>query len=383
MCTPFSNNIYCDEAGFTGNNLLVTDQPYFVFSSVAIELDEARGAVQRAIQDYRLQGNELKGNRVANSHNMRDAAMWLIEKYASSSRIFISEKRFALAAKFFEYVFEPVLASQSSMFYKSRFHRFISNMLYLELTVGGRHAEEVFSGFESMMRKRDFAALESLALTETSESQMSPVLRQVLTFCFCHKPTIESELAGLRDRESDGFAKWILELSTTALFGLLSWWGERIDGIKVYCDSSKPLIASGDFFDVMINRQDKVYFDIDGIEHPITFNLAQPIELVDSRGNPGIQIADVFASSIAYSLKFPDDPFSKKCQEFYESILHVPVFPELDYADLNQPYSFVNALILQELVGRTLKGENLFDQMPEFIVNATQLHRQWLVETSQ
>ena len=119
MDLSLSNEIYCDEAGFTGNNLLIPDQPFFVFSSVAIELDEARDAVRQAIRDYRLQGNELKGNRVANSHNMRDAAMWLIENYASRSRIFISEKRYALAAKFFEYVFEPILSSHSSLFYKN------------------------------------------------------------------------------------------------------------------------------------------------------------------------------------------------------------------------------------------------------------------------
>ena len=34
--------IYCDEAGFTGNNLLDTQQPYFSYASVAIDPDQQR-----------------------------------------------------------------------------------------------------------------------------------------------------------------------------------------------------------------------------------------------------------------------------------------------------------------------------------------------------
>ena len=118
-----------------------------------------------------------------------------------------------------------------------------------------------------------------------------------------------------------------------------------------------------------------------GIRQRITYNLAGPIQMVDSKSFPGIQIADVFASSIAYSLKYEEDRFARECQELYGDVMHPNnIFPELHYADLSERDAFVNALVLEELVDRTLKGKELFEQIPEFIFLAAKAHQQWLLE---
>jgi hypothetical protein len=51
--------IFCDESGFTGQDLLNPDQPYFSYSSVLIDPEEAQQLVAQATADFRL-GNELK-----------------------------------------------------------------------------------------------------------------------------------------------------------------------------------------------------------------------------------------------------------------------------------------------------------------------------------
>jgi hypothetical protein len=53
--------IYCDESGFSGNNLLNREQPYFVLGTVAIPSEEAADLVAKIRTDFRLQGAELKG----------------------------------------------------------------------------------------------------------------------------------------------------------------------------------------------------------------------------------------------------------------------------------------------------------------------------------
>jgi hypothetical protein len=295
-----TKTIYCDEAGFTGDNLLSQDQPYFAFSSVVIDPEEAQATVAQVLTDYRIQAEELKGSRLIKRENGQRAALWMLEKYAKDSSVIVFDKKYSLAGKLFEYIFEPVLASQSSLFYEIHFHRFISNVLYLEFIAREAYAEEILSEFESAMRTTDINMLDGLFTSAGTDAQMSSFLRNVLAFCLCHMDAIVREINSLREHPQT--RNWVLELSGTALHSLLATWGEKIDCMEVYCDRSKPLAAQGEFFDVMINREDKVYIVIDGLSHPLSYKLAQPIQLVDSKTTPGIQIADVIGSSIAYSL---------------------------------------------------------------------------------
>jgi hypothetical protein len=58
------NVIYCDEAGITGNNLLDSEQPYFVFASVNIQSEAAEDLIARTISDHNLNVSELKGSQL-------------------------------------------------------------------------------------------------------------------------------------------------------------------------------------------------------------------------------------------------------------------------------------------------------------------------------
>src|SRR5271157_4905329 len=102
--------IYCDESGFSGNNLLDREQEYFVFASLAMEPEEARCIVDQATRDFRLQGNELKGSRLLRTPQGQRAISLVIKKAASRAKMVIHLKKYALASKFFEYIFEPALS---------------------------------------------------------------------------------------------------------------------------------------------------------------------------------------------------------------------------------------------------------------------------------
>src|SRR5688572_14091461 len=121
-----AKKIYCDESGFTGPELL-RGSPYFTYSSIAIEPDEASELVARIIRDYRIQAAELKGRKMLRHPRGRRAVEDVFKKLAGRTKTGVFEKRFALAGKFYEYVFEPPLAKQSGIFYAARFHLFIAN----------------------------------------------------------------------------------------------------------------------------------------------------------------------------------------------------------------------------------------------------------------
>src|SRR5207249_10209626 len=114
-------------------------------------------------------------------------------------------------------------------------------------------------------------------------------------------------------------------------------------------------------------RTDKAYACIGENRWPLTFNLAGPIKFVDSHEEAGVQIADVLAAAFASALKNPRDVNSRKWIEASGDVMLWSVYPDLDHIDLTQRRPFVNAMVLQELHRRTLKGESLLDGMQDFI----------------
>jgi len=112
----------------------------------------------------------------------------------------------------------------------------------------------------------------------------------------------------------------------------------------------------------------------DQAERPLTFNLARPIEQLDSAETPGLQLADVLCSSIGYALKNPHNPTSKTWLKVANEVLGGPrILPDHRETDLRSRKPFVNAAILRELVDRTVKGKSMFTDMPDFIRGASML----------
>ena len=150
-----AHTIYCDEAGFTGNNLLDEQQPAFAYASVAIEETEADRIVRRLRKGSRLQASELKGARLAKSTRGRaailDALGYIRGRYIAT----FHHKKFSLACKFFEYVYEPVLARYNSLFYKHGFHRFVAALIYMNFILKDEPTTNLVEQFEKFMRSAE------------------------------------------------------------------------------------------------------------------------------------------------------------------------------------------------------------------------------------
>lgn len=375
-----TKTIYFDEAGFTGSNMLSSDQPAFVYASVAIDQPDASYILAEMITRFHLQGKELKGMNLVGHRRGQQAISWLLNKCKGISCIAVSNKKFALAGKFFEYIFEPVLAPNNSIFYALEFHLFIANLLYVLFESKDEHAEDIMNAFQTLMRTQDPSGLEQLLAPIDARIKLGNPLGQILTFVVCHKNQIVEEIKRLS--EIDGLKNWVLELTTTSLFWLLSFWGERFDSIEVYCDKSKPLEINRELFDALIGRQDRIYMKLGKKpEVLLTYNLARPVILVDSIQSPGVQIADILASSIAYGFKNPNDSLSKEWLSLADSMFSSTcILPDLKALDLHEREPFINALVLQELVDRTLKGRSLLVDWDKFLLTAERIYEYSLLK---
>ena len=104
---PLAHTVYCDEAGFTGNNLLDEHQPAFAYASVAIEESEADKVVRRIRADSRLQEPELKGARLAKSTRGRAAILDALRAHFGHVESFLMDRSTLLE-------FEPLWGTEDS-----------------------------------------------------------------------------------------------------------------------------------------------------------------------------------------------------------------------------------------------------------------------------
>ncbi len=163
----------------------------------------------------------------------------------------------------------------------------------------------------------------------------------------------------------------MLELSLTALRSILAAFGEDMHPMEIFCDNSMPLEDQAGYLDAMIGRTEQVKIKFAGEEHSLIFNLARPIELVDSAAYPGVQLADVFASATIFALRNPEHELAKCWVRHSEKFVHPQsMVAQPEYADLSKPEVYVNALIFRRLVDLSVRGEAYLGQLPEIIMIA-------------
>lgn len=360
------HTVYCDEAGFTGNNLLDHTQPVFAYSAVTVEAEEAADIVGRIVRDRGIQGGELKAANLVKTSRGRETAMRVLQAIDGRYAVTFHHKKYALAGKFFEYIFEPALQKNNKFFYDVNFHKFVANVLYLHFAVGDASAEELLTDFQALMRARNDAGLRRLFSTPSGVSGMEDVLAHMCDFALGYREEINEELESLQGNDAVG--KWVLDLTGASLITLLAHWGQRLEQLDVYCDKSKPLQAGPGLLGAMVGREDRIYSNIAGHEVPLTFNLARLPQFVDSKSHPGIQLADVVSGMAAFVSRYADgegkDLYPVMQPHWTEN---GNVFPELGYADLRQKRPVLNACLLMELASRARNGHDpLYDIVPYY-----------------
>lgn len=350
-------NLYFDESGYTGENLLHEEQTTFVYSSINIDPEEAREFVENTIKKHKVQNGELKGVKLIRRERGKKLILEIIDNYKDRIKISVDDKRFALCCKFFEYIFEPILSEKSSIFYQLNFHKFIANHMYIGYITKDVLVLEIISIFENLIRKKDLKYLDNLiTLADKDEYKISKAYdfySKILTFIKIHKNTIIDEFNGLMP--------WTADLSISSLNALFSTWGELRKPIVAYCDQSKPIDEQQEIFNGMIGREDIIYSPIkadDGKRIPITYNLKE-INLVDSKEFHGVQLADIIATAAAYSMKLfqvEDDFISKVRSILLPCVVYGSVMPNFDELDLNRIDVQLNAIIFEELIERSISS---------------------------
>lgn len=372
-------SVYCDESGFSGDNLWHPDQPNFAYAAVTMPEKDAESLVESTRKQFRIQNPELHAAQLLKRDNGKRAVMSIVEALVPCSSVVVFHKRYSLAGKMFEYLIEPAISRGNSMFYDLGFHKFVANGLYLALLAGPKATAQTFLDFQETMRTGDVAKLDALT-TSLGQDGLTSFLGQIAAFVTCNRREIDEEISA--SESSKDVPRWMLELTSTALMSLLATLsGEDMTPLSVTCDSSKPLLSQADMFEAMVDRTDFHSMNFDGRTNQITFNLAHKIRFGDSKYIPGLQLADLVAGAAAFALKRRDEEFTRFWLEKCAQTVHRnSVLPEIDEFDIRTERALVNAFVLQELVERSVSGRDLVHGMPQFIRSARGLAPQFLLE---
>lgn len=122
--------IYMDESGFTGNDLLNKDQEFFSFAATDIDECTATRIINSIRKVYSIKSKELKFKLLNKRNNRKQIITDILHKINNNGAVVCFDKKYGLCAKFFEYIIEPCISNNNSMFYYSGFHHYITYELY-------------------------------------------------------------------------------------------------------------------------------------------------------------------------------------------------------------------------------------------------------------
>ena len=350
--------ICCDEAGFTGNDMLNPDQPYFAYASHDLSLSEAEALLSRARKEYPVQMPELKSKNLLKTKRGRALLDFVLERIEGRYIATVYDKRLSLTCKLFEYIYEPVLQENNILFYRNNLHRFVGMYLYIQFASTPMKA--LAAEFEAFMRSLDPADAPTL-FGQSQGTNRNQLIDQIIRFAQGYNVRIAQETRSLHRSQT---GKWMLDLTSAAVFSQLAAWGDRHPLIEVVCDESKPLLSLANMFDAMVNRPERVRVDAFGKQRPITWNMAKSLAFASSHGNAGIQLADLIAGVTAVAPLASNRPELQPLTQRIAAHLHEDcILPDFDVLDLSGDEAPVNWLVLEELACRADNGADPLDGM--------------------
>lgn len=347
--------IYCDESGYTGPNLLQDQQPHFSYAGVALSLEEARDLIARIRRDHLIADPELKATDLIKTETGLRAIMDVLRAIEGRFVFVYFHKRLGLCGKVFEYLYEPVFQRAPEFLYARNLHRFVAMFGFMLHQARDPFTIEALRQFQLFMRSRDVSQAPILfgddALSEESPYAM------VTRFAYGYRPLIEA------DQYADAKAKDpALDLGVSGLWSILTKFGEWERPLAVTCDNS-PLTQSvaarlsGGPHDIGIRRARSLLRSPQISE----YQLARPIDFADSKGNAGLQIADLIAGLATATVngRLPPAAFEEIAERLNAGCHHShSMAPEQQWIDLSEREPMVNNLMLMELAMRAYEGEH-------------------------
>ena len=294
--------VYCDEWGFTGDDLLNRDQPTFGICSTTLTDEEAEEILRTAFPSY--QGDEFKATQVWRRRSTRSRMSQFteeLEPYLSRVFLFEIDKSFTLTVKLLDTFVEPAINRAGRSFYSAAGGLNLANQLHFFLQAQGprdcqRAIHEAVSRFG---RAPSFENASSLAarMTIIANASEQP-LRGLLLDTAAH-------VQSFADHEDLTHLEGSFDVYVSAVLETVRHWARQAGGrIELVHDESAHLLRRLEVWDPL-RRPDDLGRPVTNYVGLTTTQRA-PIEQrrpVDSKESRAVQLCDVIGGLAARSRK--------------------------------------------------------------------------------
>lgn len=355
--------IFFDESGFTGANLLDEKQPFFVYAAVAIDEKEAEQIVMNLKSKYHLQGNELKFSNIRKrSTQKRSQIISDILKEVNGRFSFTCfEKKYALCAMFFEYIFEPCLSDNIGLFYCAGFHHYIAYLLY-NIFFNKKSTYSMMFDFANIMKVNNKSKLIVDFITKYKQERLTSKSNSIIDilkiFISKNKDKIIEEMKLLSgDSVID---KYTGDLTLTSVFHICSSMCKKFNSIKITYDKSNMLDAHIDILKDISNHEFFIpNYNPLNMEKKARINIDKNIEDKDSKQSYAIQVADMMSGIINDCFKTKDKNMLKLLLK--NTIYSCVVIPEIHINSFVEEFEICYWNVLMSLVENSINQKPLVD----------------------
>lgn len=293
-------NIYFDEAGNTGQNLLDENQPIYVLVSHNFSIEEA----EAILSPIKTNSSEVHFKNLKKYPKYQKPIEEILNnpliKY-ERIKIAYYNKKYALCAHLADQLVETIFYNLGLEYYENGLNIMYAQSLYLQAHLFESKFEytELLERFQKMIRKKDSESIDSFYLKaeeifnhiekESEKNFFFPILKS--------KDFIEDILTSIN--------KFSIDLALPSLTILSDvWYKNENVSIKIIHDDSKQVEFWKDYIIFMSKHISKKKVDVGFDDRKMTFPLQiDSIEMVDSKNHIQIQLSDLIGSSFAYYAK--------------------------------------------------------------------------------
>lgn len=293
-------NVYFDEAGNSGQNLLDKDQPIYIVVSHNFSYEET----EKLLAPLKTGSDEIHFNKIKKYPKYQKPIETILNNpLINYDRIKIAyyNKKFALCAHLVDQLVETTFHYNNLSYYENGLNIIYAQSLYLQTEFFDLKSKylELLELFQKMIRTKDISSIENFYVK--AEEIFGAIVKDgEKNFFF---PILKSK--DYIDEILYSINKYSIDLAFPSIVLLSDIWHKKEDAVlNIIHDESKQVGFWKNFLHFLsndiVNEKIDVGFDNRKIIYPLQINT---IETVESKNNIQIQLADLLGSSFAYFAK--------------------------------------------------------------------------------
>ena len=296
LATPFFMHIYIDESGYTGEDLLNSEQPILVLSSTTLANDVTEQLISKSFAGSKAA--ELKHSVLGSRRSGQDRIVQFVQelnRQKSVAGTYIVHKKYGLVTKMVDLWVEPAMRHDGIDLYNRGANIALSNLIYSILDSLLPDFDQHLLRFQTMMRKR----------TQKSYREFwNPIYK----LCRDKKdgPVTDTLLYLLGGEMRLGFQYLLtrpahaLDLALTCSLQIVDHWHDTTDEtLFVIHDESSAMAREKWIWDIIVSPEVpkiEVGYDRRKTRFPLNVVSTEP---ASSKNHLQLQIADVLAGATA------------------------------------------------------------------------------------